>query len=164
MARLSLLQLAVLVSSTTAQQPLYAQCGGQGWTGTTTCVSGAVCTFQNAYYSQCLPGTAPPSATTRTTTTRATTAGPAPTSGSGKFKWFGINQSGAEFGQTILPGTWGKEFIFPAESSVSVSPLKGLSLFFCAPLIRHQDPRLSRLQHDARLLLHGAPRPKQPDR
>ncbi|KAJ8520928.1 hypothetical protein ONZ45_g2331 [Pleurotus djamor] len=33
----------------------YAQCGGQGWTGATTCVSGYTCVVGNPYYSQCLP-------------------------------------------------------------------------------------------------------------
>ncbi|KAK6335605.1 hypothetical protein TWF696_002372 [Orbilia brochopaga] len=33
--------------------PLYGQCGGQGWTGPTTCAQGT-CTYSNAYYSQCL--------------------------------------------------------------------------------------------------------------
>jgi cellulose 1,4-beta-cellobiosidase len=33
----------------------WGQCGGQGWTGPTTCVSPYVCTYSNAYYSQCLP-------------------------------------------------------------------------------------------------------------
>jgi hypothetical protein len=33
----------------------YYQCGGQGWTGPTCCVS-STCTYQNAYYSQCIPG------------------------------------------------------------------------------------------------------------
>ncbi|KAF8198556.1 glycosyl hydrolase family 61-domain-containing protein [Pholiota molesta] len=32
----------------------YAQCGGQGWTGATTCASPFKCTVSNAYYSQCL--------------------------------------------------------------------------------------------------------------
>ena len=32
----------------------YAQCGGMGWTGATTCVSPYTCTVANAYYSQCL--------------------------------------------------------------------------------------------------------------
>ncbi|KAF7310676.1 hypothetical protein HMN09_00610500 [Mycena chlorophos] len=33
----------------------YAQCGGQGWTGPTACVSGYTCVVQNPYYSQCVP-------------------------------------------------------------------------------------------------------------
>ncbi|KAJ3564253.1 hypothetical protein NP233_g8414 [Leucocoprinus birnbaumii] len=33
----------------------YGQCGGQGWTGPTTCVAGYHCVSQNPYYSQCVP-------------------------------------------------------------------------------------------------------------
>ncbi|KAK6531355.1 hypothetical protein TWF281_008163 [Arthrobotrys megalospora] len=33
--------------------PLYGQCGGQGWTGPTTCAQGT-CTKSNDWYSQCL--------------------------------------------------------------------------------------------------------------
>ncbi|KAL9616476.1 MAG: hypothetical protein Q9160_008671 [Pyrenula sp. 1 TL-2023] len=32
----------------------YAQCGGQGWTGSGACVAGSTCTKVNDYYSQCL--------------------------------------------------------------------------------------------------------------
>ncbi|KAG4441448.1 hypothetical protein IFR05_003054 [Cadophora sp. M221] len=49
-----------------AQGALYAQCGGIGWTGATTCVSGACCTFSNEYYSQCLPCTGGGGVTTTT--------------------------------------------------------------------------------------------------
>ncbi|KAF9479474.1 hypothetical protein BDN70DRAFT_878751 [Pholiota conissans] len=38
----------------TAGAAQYAQCGGQGWTGPTTCVSPYKCTVSNQYYSQCL--------------------------------------------------------------------------------------------------------------
>lgn len=34
--------------------PKYSQCGGIGWTGTGSCVSGTTCTVSNDYYSQCL--------------------------------------------------------------------------------------------------------------
>lgn len=37
-----------------ATQTHWGQCGGQGWTGPTACVSGTTCQVQNAYYSQCL--------------------------------------------------------------------------------------------------------------
>ncbi|KAG8916704.1 hypothetical protein FRC00_014498 [Tulasnella sp. 408] len=37
-----------------AQASHYAQCGGSGWTGPTTCVSPYVCTYSNEWYSQCL--------------------------------------------------------------------------------------------------------------
>ncbi|KAJ7489681.1 glycosyl hydrolase family 61-domain-containing protein [Mycena galericulata] len=42
-------------SSTGSTAAEYAQCGGAGWTGATTCVSPFTCTATNQYYSQCLP-------------------------------------------------------------------------------------------------------------
>ncbi|KAG9223004.1 hypothetical protein CCMSSC00406_0000307 [Pleurotus cornucopiae] len=74
-----------------AQQAVYQQCGGIGWTGGTTCASGSVCTVLNDYYSQCLPGTAPPSSSSSTlpasssssptsTSPTSTTSGSAPSS------------------------------------------------------------------------------------
>lgn len=38
----------------TGTVPKYGQCGGQGWTGGTVCVAGSTCTYNNAWYSQCL--------------------------------------------------------------------------------------------------------------
>ncbi|KFA61236.1 hypothetical protein S40285_08871 [Stachybotrys chlorohalonatus IBT 40285] len=32
----------------------WGQCGGQGWTGATCCVSGSTCTVSNQWYSQCI--------------------------------------------------------------------------------------------------------------
>nr|AWM99276.1 lytic polysaccharide monooxygenase 9 [Rhizophlyctis rosea] len=47
-------------TTTTSSGPVgcaqkYAQCGGQGWTGATCCVSGSTCVSSGQYYSQCLP-------------------------------------------------------------------------------------------------------------
>lgn len=80
-----------------AQQTAYGQCGGTGWTGPTSCVSGYVCDTGNQYYRQCVPGSAGgaaptssarPISTVRPTTTpsqaqptQAAVSGP---SGSGK--------------------------------------------------------------------------------
>ncbi|KAJ1551547.1 hypothetical protein HK096_008632 [Nowakowskiella sp. JEL0078] len=96
-----------------AQQPLYGQCGGIGFTGSTTCVAGAVCVYTNAYYSQCLPGSATTTTTTTTaaktsTTTKTTTTTITTTSGStsttlpSTFKWkdSGI-QVKAQFGIAV---------------------------------------------------------------
>ncbi|KAJ3377665.1 hypothetical protein HDU84_008324 [Entophlyctis sp. JEL0112] len=47
---------STITTSTTASSGCsakYAQCGGEGWTGATCCVSSA-CTYSNAWYSQCL--------------------------------------------------------------------------------------------------------------
>ncbi|PFH48763.1 glycoside hydrolase family 10 protein [Amanita thiersii Skay4041] len=54
------------------QSGAWGQCGGIGWTGPTTCISGYTCVFQNDWYSQCLPSSS-------TTTTSGTGTTPLPT-------------------------------------------------------------------------------------
>ncbi|EPS35507.1 hypothetical protein H072_11069 [Dactylellina haptotyla CBS 200.50] len=66
-----IVSVSALVGVASAQQAAWGQCGGIGWTGPTTCVSGYTCTYSNDYYSQCIPGTA--ATTTTKTTTKATT-------------------------------------------------------------------------------------------
>ena len=121
----------IFATGAVAQTGAWGQCGGVGFQGSTTCVSGYQCVYTNEWYSQCLPGTAATTlktSTTSTTTVKAssTTTSSAPatstssSSSTGKFKWFGINQSCAEFGQNTYPGTWGKEFTFPSTSSIQV--------------------------------------------
>lgn len=117
-----------------AQSGAWGQCGGNGWSGATTCVSGYTCSYVNDWYSQCLPGSAAPAPTTtaRTTTlvTSTKTAPPTTTTtaaAAGKFKWFGVNEAGAEFGDGIFPGRWGTEFTFPDVNTISVCYLALLS-------------------------------------
>ncbi|KAJ7173061.1 lipolytic enzyme [Mycena crocata] len=69
-----LISLCISTRLAFAQIPEWGQCGGMGWTGATTCATGTVCTFQNAFYSLCIPGTAAPPSTTGTTTARTTTS------------------------------------------------------------------------------------------
>ncbi|KAJ7484854.1 carbohydrate-binding module family 1 protein/Glycoside hydrolase family 5 protein, partial [Mycena galericulata] len=104
--------LALATASARGQGSLYSQCEfsmglrTSGWTGATTCVSGAVCTELNAYYSQCLPGTATtPPVTTSTTTATTTSSAPGssgtcatPAAGSGKLQFAGVNIAGFDFG------------------------------------------------------------------
>lgn len=61
--------LFLLVASAVAQQSLWGQCGGIGWSGLTTCVSGSHCERLNDYYYQCLPGAASTTSTPSTTST-----------------------------------------------------------------------------------------------
>jgi endoglucanase len=146
----STLLVGAFAGAVTAQQGPWAQCGGIGYSGGTTCQSGWTCVVQNAYYSQCLQSTGGSNPTTTTTTTTiitsakttlqtTTKASPPPTttttittattsasasaspSASGKFKWMGVDESGAEFGQTAIPGIYGKDFTFASTSSIDVS-------------------------------------------
>ncbi|KAG8693888.1 hypothetical protein FRC09_010206 [Ceratobasidium sp. 395] len=73
------LAVAFMASSVMAQQPLYAACGGIGWTGGTTCAAGFVCTKVNDYFFQCMHGSSAPTTTTTSRPGGATTAAP-PTS------------------------------------------------------------------------------------
>ncbi|TDZ16374.1 Endoglucanase gh5-1 [Colletotrichum orbiculare MAFF 240422] len=134
----SLLTLSALASVAVAQTAgPWSQCGGQGWPGATTCTAGYTCTFSNQWYSQCLPGSSPPPASTTltTVTSRAsstTTAQPTSTSApapGGGWKWFGVNEAGGEFGEKTLPGTWGKEFIFPDPATISTLRGQGYNTF-----------------------------------
>ncbi|KAH9931143.1 CEL4a mannanase [Epithele typhae] len=82
MFRVAAVALAVaLAPFVGAAVPEWGQCGGQSWTGDTTCVSGTVCTVMNPFYSQCIPGTATTTTTSvaTTTTTAGTTTTTAPT-------------------------------------------------------------------------------------
>ncbi|KAF7303595.1 Glycoside hydrolase family 5 protein [Mycena indigotica] len=98
----ALATLAILLSSAQAQSNTWEQCGGQGWTGPTTCVSGAVCTALNSYYSQCVPGTATTTLASSTVATTTTASAPGSSStapaGSGKLRFVGVNISGFDFG------------------------------------------------------------------
>ncbi|KAK4167116.1 glycoside hydrolase [Cladorrhinum sp. PSN259] len=127
-----------LVSGAAAQSGAWGQCGGQGWSGATKCISGYTCTFVNNWYSQCLPGAAAPTTTSTTakpTTLVTSTTSAAPVTSTsaapanGKFKWFGVNEAGAEFGQDTYPGIWGKHFTFPDNSAIQTLINQGYNTF-----------------------------------
>ncbi|KAH8654485.1 putative endo-beta-1,4-glucanase B [Tricladium varicosporioides] len=46
-----------------------------------------------------------------------------------KFKWFGVNESGAEFGNTAIPGQLNKDYIWPPSSTIDTLVGKGLNAF-----------------------------------
>ncbi|CAI6303014.1 unnamed protein product [Periconia digitata] len=106
--RTSILALAVAPAVVLGQSPLYGQCGGIGWSGATTCVSGTVCTYINDYYSQCITGSGS-GQPAPTTTSGGGGNQPAPTGGSGaagelhtKFKAKGKLYFGTEIDQYHL--------------------------------------------------------------
>ncbi|KAG4031885.1 hypothetical protein MFRU_008g02390 [Monilinia fructicola] len=118
-----------LISTVSAQGAAYAQCGGIGWTGTTTCVAGYVCTVGNAYFSQCLPGTSTlttstsgyTSTTSKTTSTSTKTSTSVTPSSTGKTKYIGTNIAGFDFGCTS-DGTCVTKSIYPALASINNGP------------------------------------------
>jgi len=106
-----LLLLAAAASTALAQQAAYAQCGGQGFTGSKSCVSGYTCKVSNAYYSQCLPssaggnsGSSPTTAASKPTTTPKSGSGSSSGSSSSKASSGGYSASFTQYGST---DTWG---------------------------------------------------------
>ncbi|KAH9484982.1 putative alpha-galactosidase B [Psilocybe cubensis] len=94
-----------------AQVSPYGQCGGQGWTGGTTCTSGWQCVYSNPYYSQCIQSTAGGSTTTASapnptltgiaatapTTPPSTLTGKLPALGWNSWNAYGCNINEAKF-------------------------------------------------------------------
>ncbi|EKD19592.1 uncharacterized protein L3040_002530 [Drepanopeziza brunnea f. sp. 'multigermtubi'] len=52
-----------------------------------------------------------------------------PTNSTGALQWVGTNQSGAEFGQTKLPGLLGKDYTWPLTTSIDILIKKGMNIF-----------------------------------
>ncbi|PVF95677.1 putative acetylxylan esterase [Serendipita vermifera] len=52
----------------------WGQCGGQTYTGETTCVSGYTCVYSNPWYSQCLPASTSSTSSSTTRTSSSTTS------------------------------------------------------------------------------------------
>lgn len=48
--------VSLLAGSVSAQVGAYGQCGGENYSGSTSCTSGYFCTSYNPYYYQCIPG------------------------------------------------------------------------------------------------------------
>ncbi|KAF5374669.1 hypothetical protein D9615_008983 [Tricholomella constricta] len=92
LSALPFVAFATIISSALAQGAAWSQCGGIGWTGATTCVSGNTCTYVNDWYSQCIPGTSTPP-----TTTTASTV-PPPTSTAKANYWFSFGDSYTQTG------------------------------------------------------------------
>ncbi|KAI0827728.1 hypothetical protein BC628DRAFT_1433104 [Trametes gibbosa] len=94
----------VFVRVVSAQQPVWAQCGGIGWTGLTTCESGSSCVVQNPWYSQCLPGAAAPAPTSTSTTGSAPSSVPSGLADANFWFSFGDSYTQTDFDPTgVLP-------------------------------------------------------------
>ncbi|PVF96643.1 putative cellulase precursor [Serendipita vermifera] len=128
----------------------WGQCGGINYTGSTTCDSGLTCVKINDWYYQCQKGSSQNTSTTRasSTSTRTSTT---PTGSSGtcsgatKFKYFGVNESSAEFGNTKIPGVLGTDYTWPSPSSVDYFIGKGMKTFRIAFLMERLSPPSSGL-------------------
>ncbi|KZP17917.1 glycoside hydrolase family 45 protein [Athelia psychrophila] len=86
-----------------AQVAEYGQCGGISWTDSTTCASPYVCSVVNAYYSQCVPGSA--SATTAATTSSTAAKTSSSTTAAASATGVTYTASFTEYGSTDSAGS-----------------------------------------------------------
>ncbi|KAG9056683.1 hypothetical protein FS842_009920 [Serendipita sp. 407] len=115
----------------------WGQCGGQSYTGSTTCDSGLTCVYFDAWYSQCQKGTNNVSSSAPTTSSSPNTG---TCSGATKFKYFGVNESSAEFGSGKYPGVLGTDYTWPSPSSVDYFVGKGMNFFRIAFAMERISP------------------------
>ncbi len=93
--------------------------------------------------------------------TKTTTSSSAQTSSTnsspGKFRWLGVDESGAEFGSNSYPGTYGKDFIFPDNNVMKVrSQLLTTDGYSQQVLSTTVGSTLRRIQHLPRAICYGA--------
>ncbi|KAF8958900.1 putative cellulase precursor [Flammula alnicola] len=110
--------LAILVAAScvVAQSPLYGQCGGIGWSGATTCVSGATCIESNA------------SSSTPTSTASTSTSVPTVSPGGGLPFLGGVNTAGYDFTVTT-DGSFTNSAVDPPASQYAHFAAQGANIF-----------------------------------
>ena len=93
-----------------------------------------LCPFLSADYSQCQPSSA---TTTATSPTSSSSLCPGTRT---KFAYFGVNESGAEFGNTVIPGQLGKDYTWPSPSSIDYFVGQGFNTFRIPFLMERMSP------------------------
>lgn len=58
----------------------------------------------------------------------------------GKMQFFGVNESGPEFGEGTLPGAYGKEYIWPTPSTIDTFIANGMNTFRINTLMERMVP------------------------
>ncbi|TCD59883.1 Manganese dependent endoglucanase Eg5A [Steccherinum ochraceum] len=112
--------LLATASVALAQQSEWGQCGGIGWSGPTTCAAGSACTALNDYYSQCIPGAAPPTSTASAPST--------PTATGALARLGGVNTAGYDF-SVATDGSFTGTGVTPPASQFSHFANEGANLF-----------------------------------
>ncbi|KAH8668055.1 glycoside hydrolase superfamily [Tricladium varicosporioides] len=96
-------------------------------TGASSTPSSTLTTSVSAAAPNTLVASTSSSAVVKTSATSSAAA--ATGSSSGKLKWFGVNQSGAEFGSGNIPGTLGTDYTWPSTSSIGTLMGTGMNAF-----------------------------------
>lgn len=125
--------LAVVATAVNAQVSVWGQCGGTGYSGSTTCAAGSVCTYSNAYYSQCLPGTATTTSSVKvSSSSRTATSASASASSTGIASTVGplggVNTAGYDF-TVDTTGSFTGTGVSPPPSQYQHFASEGVNIF-----------------------------------
>ncbi|KAG8888776.1 hypothetical protein FRB98_006788 [Tulasnella sp. 332] len=162
----SVIALAWTATVVSAQSAIYGQCGGIGWTGPTTLTVGSsvlpdrlltmlarndddddylyyVYHFDQGYDDDYLHYVYHFDQGHDDVHSGFTHRNSSPVSMvrfKEKFKYFGVNESGAEFGNTAWPGVLGTDYIWPAPSSIDYFTGLGFNTFRVTFLMERMSP------------------------
>ena len=73
----------------------------------------------------------------------------APTKRASKLQFFGVNESGPEFGEGNLPGTYGKDYIWPTLSTIDTFIGQGMNTFRVNTLMGESEAVVQRFHKDS---------------
>ncbi|KAG6813402.1 hypothetical protein H0H92_011380 [Tricholoma furcatifolium] len=143
--------LLALIPLARAQAAAYGQCGGEGWTGataSTTTTSTTSSSSSTTTSSQSTTSTTSATSTTSKTATSTSSAPPASSSTNSAgcaspmtlFQHFGVNESGAEFGSSAIPGALGTDYTYPSPSSIDYFVDLGFNTFRLPFLMERMNP------------------------
>jgi mannan endo-1,4-beta-mannosidase len=125
----SALILSATIATALAQQPVWGQCGGNNWTGLTTCEAGSYCKVSNEWYSQCVPGTASSAVPTTVRTTTKATSSPTKTTTQT------VSTRPPNPGSTAIPSAKGTKFVIDGETKY----FAGTNCYWCSFLTKNAD-------------------------
>ncbi len=69
------------------------------------------------------------SSTTKSTSSSSTSSAQPTSTNSSKLRWFGINESGAEFGQNNIPGTYNQDYTWYDFNTIDQLLAQGMNMF-----------------------------------
>lgn len=132
--------VALALSTPALSVSVWGQCGGLEYSGSAACDAGAACVTLNEHYSQCQPSSASTPSSPSTTRSAPSSADSVCSGSRTKFAYFGVNESGAEFGNTVIPGTLGTDYTWPSPSSVDYFISAGFNTFRIPFLMERLSP------------------------
>ncbi|KAJ3580006.1 hypothetical protein NPX13_g555 [Xylaria arbuscula] len=100
---------------------------------------------------------------TAAATLASAVAAPSSKKRASKFQFVGVNESGAEFGNTALPGQLGKDYTWPDQNAINTMISKGMNTFR-VPIMMSVTPTYQAKSYNVFTQEQGTLRPESVDR